>query len=350
MVQPIRAVHELQRKLRRGDRLLQLIAALVALLVVPAAPSGKALSDDTLSGRVLTDAFRVIPLASGRLLALFHIDGIPQDSTAVGALLLTKDGREWQLRASKFVPPGELLAGSAGQIYGAAISDDEQTAALSIGWLTPCREGRNAIVILQKGSDRLFHPLVLLRCDVGLGDVVFTPSGDIAVVTQFATHKAVITVFNRSGAVVRELFNDLIPAGRRGSDLQLVRVDASRYALVDLRTATLYNLEMGRSGRLLGSLDLNAGLQSLNTLGAIQTVAFLGLDEVMAIRQRVTSKPDTIVTVQSAARSAQWQIGRPSRTAFWDGEQLSIVTSLGTHPYLQHYSLQDIRKGVAHAQ
>jgi len=46
----------------------------------------------------------------------------------------------------------------------------------------------------------------------------------------------------------------------------------------------------------------------------------------------------------------RWQIGRPSRTAFWDGATLSIVTSVGARPYLQQFSLQDIRKGVTHVQ
>jgi len=308
------------------------------------------LSDDTLSGRVLTDAVRVIPLPHGRLVALFHLDGIVHDPTAVGALMIGRDGREWQLRASAFVPPPQLLAGSGGQIYSAAISDDEQTAALSIGWLTPAREGRNGIVVLQKGPDHLFHPSSFVPCNVGVGDIAFTANGDIAAVTRFAEHRSAITVFKRSGAIAGELFDDLISSGRRSSDLLLVRVDASRYALVDRRNGTLFRLQIGSSGTILGSVDLNAGLPSRGTLGPIQTVALLESGEVLAVRQRVTPTPDTIVTLHQGAKSVRWQIGRPSRTAFWDGETLSIVTSVGARPFLQQFSLQDIRKGVTHVQ
>lgn len=322
--------------------------ALVAGFLATSIVSGRALSDDTLSGRVLTDAVRVIPLANGRLVALFHLDGIPQDPSAVGALMIGRDGREWQLRASAFVPPSQLLAGSGGQIYGAAISDDEQSAALSIGWLTPAREGRNGIVVLQKGSDRLFHPFSLVPCNVGVGEVAFTASGDIAAVTRFAARRSAVTVYKRTGAIAGEFFDDLVASGRRSSDLLLMRADGSRYALVDRRNGTLYRLQIGSRGTILGSVDLNAGLPSRNTLGPIQTVALLASGEVLAVRQRVTSTPDTIVTLHGAAKNARWQVGRPSRTAFWDGETLSIVTSVGARPFLQQFSLQDIRKGVTH--
>lgn len=299
---------------------------------------------------MLTDAVRVIPLPRGRLVALFHLDGIPQDPTAVGALMIGSDGREWQLRASEFVPPAQLLSGSAGQIYGAAISADEQTAALSIGWLTPAREGRNAIVVLQKGRDHLFHPASLLPCNVGLGDVAFTPDGGIAAVAQSSAHRPAVTVFKRSGAIAGEFFDDLIASGRRSSDLRFMPLDADRYGLIDLRNGTLYQLRLDSRGTVLGSLDLNAGLQSRNTLGPIQAVAFLPAGEVMAVRQRVTAKPDTIVTLQRAATSVHCETGHPARTAFWDGERLSLVTNIAAHPYLQQLSLKDIRKGVIRAQ
>lgn len=322
--------------------------ALVAVFLATPIASGRVLTDDTLSGRVLTDAVRVIPLPKGRLVALFHLDGLPQDPTAVGALMIGKDGREWQLRASAFVPQPQLLAGSGGQIYGAAISDDEQAAALSIGWLTPAREGRNGIVVLQKGPDRLFHPSSFVACNVGVGDVAFTANGDIAAVTRFAAHRSAVTVYKRTGAIAGEFFDDLVASGRRSSDLLMVRVDASRYALVDRRNGTLYRLQIGSSGTILGSVDLNAGLPSRGTLGPIQTVAMLASGEVLAVRQRVNSTPYTIVTLHSAAKTARWQIGRPSRTAFWNGEKLSIVTSVGARPFLQQFSLQEIRKGATH--
>jgi hypothetical protein len=152
------------------------------------------------------------------------------------------------------------------------------------------------------------------------------------------------------------LFPDLIADRRSSSDLRLTRIGADRYALIDVRSGTLYNLEITCTkprnifARVLDTLDLNAGLQSRNMLGPIQAIAFPTPNEVMSVRQRVSPRPDTIVTLQHSTKSAHWQIGRPSRTAFWDGEKLSIVTSIDAHPWLQQYSLLDVRKGVNHAQ
>ncbi|HVX30264.1 MAG TPA: hypothetical protein VHA53_07265 [Nitrolancea sp.] len=327
-----------------------MLAAAVAM-----APAGRPLSDDVFVDRVLIDAIRVIALPNARLLALFHLDDMPNDPAAVGALMLAADGRQWQLRASTFVPRAELLPGSAGQIYGAAISDDEMIAALSVGWLAPNREGRNAIVILRKGSDRLFHPASLRRCDVGLGDLAFTANGNLAVVTRFTGRSTVITLFSPSGRMLGELFGDLVPDRRRSSDLQLTRLDRNLYGLVDVRNGTLYHFSVSDapsrkvSGRIVGTVDLNAGLRGRGTLGPIQTVALLAPAEIMAVRQLVAPRPDTIVTIHHESRSAQWRIGFPSRTTFWDGTTLSIVTAVDNHPFLGRYSLLQIRKGVLDA-
>ena len=66
------------------------------------------------------------------------------------------------------------------------------------------------------------------------------------------------------------------------------------YTLTDVLSGTLYNLEISYanphtiSGRVINTLDLNAGLQSRNTLGPIQAIAFPAPDEVMSVRQRVS--------------------------------------------------------------
>jgi len=313
-----------------------LIAAILFLL---AALQSEALSDSTVAGRTLTDAVRVIPMAGGRRLALVRLPGIPQDPTAVGAVMLSPDGRTWPLRASMFVEPELMLAGSAGQIYGGAMSDDQTTAALSIGWLSPAREGRNGIIILQKGGDQLFHQKQRIECRVGTGDLLFTPQGDIVAVTA-----PYVTVFTISGKTNAELLHGVIGERRRASELRLYRAGNERYALLDVVSSTLYLFAIGRTREITTTdLDPHHG-----TLGPIQAIAFDDNSSIVAVRQQLAPRPDTVITLRNTTSTRSMRTGSPSRTAYFHDGMLSLVASIGGSPSLQHLSLADIRKGARH--
>jgi hypothetical protein len=176
--------------------------------------------------RVLSNALRVIPFPGDALFAIAPSG--EHGPNAMTATLLDAGSHATELRATQWLPNDAVMPETAGQVFGAALSDDGSTMAVSIGWTNAHGRNLNGLAIVDAKGFQVRHVVVF---DGSVRDVVAGPDQTFAVVT---THPAsngretlAVTIVGEDGAF-------------RGSfDRRTIAIDDAEQEAINIRLQRL---------------------------------------------------------------------------------------------------------------
>ena len=196
-------------------------------------------------GQLVARAIRTVDLGSDGQLVIERARDAADTSPMVGEIVRADGTVSSRLRAADFLPPDKSMPRTAGQIYGAAVIDDGQALAVSIGWTNAKGRNINGIAILDRaGTDWVPRRVIVLNGSVrdlaaGPGNTIFAVTTDVA---RSRAQQAVplITVLDPAGNFYGQLFptnDDPESLEERGLHARLQRV-AGEVVLLDPSSLT----------------------------------------------------------------------------------------------------------------
>jgi hypothetical protein len=131
-----------------------------------------------------------------------------EDNALTGAIL-RGNAIEQTFAATDLLPAGSFAAGTAGQVFGAALLDDQETLAVAIGWTNPKQRNINGIAILKRSRDQ-WIPTHVIVAGGGVRDLAAGPANSIVAITTDAMRSrnnadvALVTVFDDAGDILAQ--------------------------------------------------------------------------------------------------------------------------------------------------
>lgn len=169
-------------------RTLTLLSICFALLTSAAPRTGSGyvsiskIARDSPEGAVFhSRVHHVSPLADGSMFAVYASDAY-EPNAELGSVI-EPDGTVIPIRITEFLPGGKfVMAGTAGQVYAAALLDDKKTLAVGAGWVNAGGRTLCGIVLLEKkNGDFVPKNAIVVRGSVR--DVAAGPDNGFFVVT-----------------------------------------------------------------------------------------------------------------------------------------------------------------------
>jgi len=318
----------------------------------------------------LSNAHRVIAFSDGSRLALHH-EPNTWEKNAIGATLTMSDGKTKGFWAENFIPEGigkesRPAPHTVGQIYGGTLFSDNDTMALSLGWVDAQGKSHNAIAIrsLAKGNQNL------IEFDGTVRDVAAGP-GNLLVAVAYLPGRIrggdgspLLIVLDTKGVIHGECCHlspnaDLHTIGDSVHKARLERVDDTHFAFYLEAQSTISSLEIAASPDAIKASPtpklvrwpVNASYSGAERVDlTVKNVIQLADAEIVAIPDGLTTafhadRNGMVTLVRSYARprphttvlryrsgeteAEVWSPGTPWRAAYWMGDILVGVTDQG---------------------
>lgn len=200
------------------------------------------------------NALRVVPLSDQSLLVINSSKRF--EANAMVATLIGRDGQRQNFAATDWLPAAFVSPQTAGQIYSAAILDDGNTVAVSIGWTNASGRNINGIVVLDKSGQK-WQPRNAIVMRGSVRDIAAGPANSIAAMTVTpdrtqAKARNDIVLLSTAGKILMQLQpwgksdHNSAEAEERAIAARLQRVGNTDLAVFDLtgKVVTVFRLKI----------------------------------------------------------------------------------------------------------